>query len=91
MRLSDLTQLERHRREQRLRQCNFIDCITEFESEFEKSFMFRGVSVEFTRSLHCFAELKRFLVNVRACGLLLVSDEFIQHAKWIKMLVMNLR
>ena len=33
----DLSQLGRHRRGQHLRQCDLIDCITKFESEFDKS------------------------------------------------------
>ena len=51
----DLTQQGRHRRGQRLRQCDLIDCITVFQSEFVKSFISFSALVEFTRSLHFFA------------------------------------
>ena len=55
----DLTQLERHRRGQHLRQCDLIDCITVFQSEFEKSFICCSVLVKFTCSLHVFAIRER--------------------------------
>ena len=51
----DLKQLGRHRRRRRLRQCDLIDCITLFQSEFEKSFISCSVLVKFTCSLHFFA------------------------------------
>ena len=51
----DLTQQGRHRRGQRLRQCDLIDCITVFQSEFEKSFISFSTLVELTRSLLVFA------------------------------------
>ena len=51
----DLTQLGRHRRGRRLGKCDLIDCITVFQSEFEKSFISCTVLVEFTSFLHFFA------------------------------------
>ena len=94
MHIRDLTQQGRHRRGQRLRQCDSIDCITVFQSEFGKSFLFLSALVEFTRSLHFFATWDslfwRFLVNVRACGRVLVSDKFIQCITLIMMLVVSL-
>ena len=51
----DLTQLGLHRRGRLLRQCDFIDCMTVFQSEFEKSFICYSVFVEFNCYLHFFA------------------------------------
>ena len=53
--IRDLMQPGQHQRGQRLRQCSLIDCITVFQSEFEKSFVSCSVLVEFTHSLHFFA------------------------------------
>ena len=90
----DLTQLGRHRRRRRLTQCDLIDCITMFQSEFEKSFISCSVLVKFTLSLHFFATWEslfwRFSVNLRDCGRVLVSDRFIQRIAWIMILSMNL-
>ena len=92
--IRDLTQQGRHRRGQRLRQCDLIDCITVFQSKFEKSFISFSALVEFTRSLLFFCNVRKLILtifsDVRACGRVLVSDKFIQCITLIMMLVMSL-
>ena len=60
----DLTQQGRHRRGQRLRQCDLIDCITVFQSEFEKSFISFSALVEFTRSLLFFCNVRKLTLTI---------------------------